>query len=334
MSDLLPWLVNSFAELQQRRVQGRLAHALLLIGPAGIGKLQLVERFAQSLLCAEPHPDGQPCGQCHACTLYAAGTHPDLFRLMPEDESKNIRIDQIRALIEAMTLSSHYGRYKVVILNPADAMNIAAANALLKTLEEPPTDTVLLLITDRPSFLPATIRSRCQSLRLTLPTREAGEAWLAARLDNPEVAPVLLALAGGAPLAALEQAEDQLTRRQELLNGWQQLAYGKADPVKMAAEWVKPDFQLPISWVYGWVADMIRLRSGGENQLTNQDAKATLQKLAEELDLPRLYALLDRVLEVRKLASSQVNPQTLMEGVLLYWSNMPRNRQSVQANQQ
>ena len=334
MRELLPWLVTSFAELQQRRSQGRLAHALLLNGPAGIGKQQLAEFFAQSLLCADPQADGSPCDQCHACSLYKAGTHPDLFRLSPEGDSKNIRIDQIRSLIEGISLSSHYGRYKVVILYPAHAMNIAAANALLKTLEEPPTNTVLLLITDRPSFLPATIRSRCQSLRLALPARQEGEAWLAAQLDNPEAATVLLALAGGAPLAALDQAEEHLARRQELLRGWQQLARGKADPVKLAADWVKPDIQLPISWVYGWVADMIRLRSGGENQLTNQDAKGTLQNLAQELDLTRLYGLLDRVLEARKLTNSQVNSQTLMEGILLYWSNIPRNRLSVRADKQ
>jgi len=178
MNTLLPWLVSTFADLQQRRAQGRLAHALMFVGPAGIGKHQLAERFAQSLLCAQPHADGQPCGHCHACSLYAAGTHPDLFRLSPEEDSKNIRIDQIRALIEGMSLSSHYGRHKVVILNPADAMNIAAANALLKTLEEPPADTILLLVTDRPSFLPATIRSRCQTLRLALPARDEAQAWL------------------------------------------------------------------------------------------------------------------------------------------------------------
>ena len=292
MNTLVPWLVSTFADLQQRRAKGRLAHALMFIGPAGIGKHQLAERFAQSLLCAQPHADGQPCGQCHACSLYAAGTHPDLFRLSPEEDSKNIRIDQIRALIERISLSSHYGRHKVVILNPADAMNIAAANALLKTLEEPPADTILLLITDRPSFLPATIRSRCQTLRFALPARDEAQAWLATQLGNPEEAAVLLALAGGAPLAAQDLAEEQLTRRQEMLNDWQQLARGKADPVKLAADWVKPGLRLPITWIYGWVADMIRLRNGGENQLTNQDAKAALQNLAEELDLTRLYGLL------------------------------------------
>jgi DNA polymerase-3 subunit delta' len=331
MNTLLPWLVSTFADLQQRRAQGRLAHALMFVGPAGIGKHQLAERFAQSLLCAQPHADGQPCGHCHACSLYAAGTHPDLFRLSPEEDSKNIRIDQIRALIEGMSLSSHYGRHKVVILNPADAMNIAAANALLKTLEEPPADTILLLVTDRPSFLPATIRSRCPTLRLALPARDEAQAWLATQLGNPEEAAVLLALAGGAPLAALDLADEQLARRQEMLNGWQQLASGKADPVKLAADWVKPGLRLPITWIYGWVADMIRLRNGGENQLTNQDAKAALQNLAEELDLTLLYGLLDRVTETIKLANSQVNPQTLMEGILLYWSNLPRNAISRQA---
>ena len=246
MNTLVPWLVSTFADLQQRRAKGRLAHALMFIGPAGIGKHQLAERFAQSLLCAQPHADGQPCGQCHACSLYAAGTHPDLFRLSPEEDSKNIRIDQIRALIERISLSSHYGRHKVVILNPADAMNIAAANALLKTLEEPPADTILLLITDRPSFLPATIRSRCQTLRFALPARDEAQAWLATQLGNPEEAAVLLALAGGAPLAAQDLAEEQLARRQEMLNGWQQLASGKVDPVKLAADWVKPGLRLAI----------------------------------------------------------------------------------------
>jgi DNA polymerase-3 subunit delta' len=212
-------------------------------------------------------------------------------------------------------------------------MNIAAANALLKTLEEPPADTVLLLITDRPSFLPATIRSRCQALRLALPTKEEAQNWLAAQLGNPEEAAVLLALAGGAPLAAQDLAEEQLARRQELLSGWQQLANGKADPVKLAAEWVKPNLHLPITWMYGWVADMIRLRSGVKDGLTNQDAAVTLQNLAQELDLTRLYGLMDRVLEAIKLANSQVNPQTLMEGILLYWSNLPRNTMSRQAKQ-
>ncbi len=331
MNELYPWQADVFADLQQRREQARLAHALLITGPAGIGKLQLANVFTQSLLCAEPHADGLACGQCHACSLFAAGNHPDLFRLSPEDDSKVIKIDQVRALIEKITLSSHYGRHKVVILNPADAMNIAAANALLKTLEEPPSDTVLLLITNRPSFLPATIRSRCQSLRLALPPTEMALSWLTAQLDNPQDAAVLLGLAAGAPLAAEALAAEQLARRTDMLHSWQQLAVGKADPVKLAADWVKPDLHLPISWVYGWVADMIRIRSGSEEQLANMDAKATLQKLAQELDLTRLYGLLDRVVETIKLANSQVNAQTLMEGILLYWSNMPRKKLSGQA---
>ena len=92
MNELVPWLATTYADLQQRRAQGRLAHALLLTGPAGIGKQQLAERFAQSLLCAQPQADGQPCGQCHACSLYAAGTHPDLFRISPEEDSKNTKL--------------------------------------------------------------------------------------------------------------------------------------------------------------------------------------------------------------------------------------------------
>lgn len=326
MNDLLPWHQDVFRRLQQQREQGRLPHALLLMGPAGIGKQQLADVFARMLLCEQPGKGGIPCGRCHGCALYTAGSHPDLHILEPADDSRVIKVDQVRALIEALGLRSHYGRAKVVIVSPADSMNVAAANALLKTLEEPPGDTVLLLISARPSFLPATIRSRCQLLRLPLPGTEQARNWLMAQIDTGQDVDALLALAGGAPLGARQAAvEGQLERREQLLSDWQAIAMGQVDPVQIAAKWVKPEALLPISWMYGWVADMIRLRKGRNQCLLNRDVCASLQVLSQQVDLHRLYDLLDRVLEGLRLSSSQVNPQTIVEGLLLYWGNMPRS---------
>lgn len=326
MSELFPWLQSSYEGLIQRREQGRLPHALLLTGPAGIGKHQLAEYFAMSLLCEQPQSGGLPCGQCHGCSLFKAGTHPDLHHLAPAEDSRVIRIDQIRQLINSVSLSSHYGRHKVIIVSPADTMNVAASNSLLKTLEEPPRDTILLLISARPSLLPATIRSRCQTLRLTLPETKQAREWLAQQLGDTQHAELLLALAGGAPLMALHAArEDQLELHGQLLSDWQALATGEADPVRIAANWVKMEPDLPISCMYGWVTDMIRLHSGSESRLMNPANRPALHKLAQELDLARLYGLLDRIVDGIKLTASQVNPQTIMEGLLLYWTNMPRS---------
>ena len=322
---LLPWQHTIFQQLQQCRRENRLPHAILLSGPAGIGKQALAEAFALSLLCESPHTDGTACGACHACAMLRAGSHPDLHRIGPEDISKNIRIDQIRALIETLSLRSHYGRHKVVILNPADAMNTAAANSLLKTLEEPPSDTILLLLSARPSRLPATIRSRCQTLHMATPHPEEAASWLKSQLEAGQETETLLALAGGAPLTALQLAEDErLASRKQMLSDWLQLANGEGDPVRLASNWVKPDAALPITWIYGWLTDMIRLRASQTTRLNNPDAKATLQKLAEELDLQRIYGMLDRVQDAMRLLDSQVNPQMILEGILLYWRNLPR----------
>ncbi|HID48331.1 MAG TPA: hypothetical protein EYP40_01755, partial [Chromatiales bacterium] len=126
---------------------------------------------------------------------------------------------------------------------------------------------------------------------------------------------------------AARQAADEarLERRAQMLQDWQAMATGQADPVVIAAKWVKPEAGLPISWMYGWVADMIRLRNGDMQHLLNRDARAALQRLAREVDLNRLYDLLDRILEGLRLIGTQVNPQSIVEGLLLYWSNMPRS---------
>jgi len=326
MNQLLPWHTEVYASLLTRFTDGTLPHALLFNGPPGIGKHRLAEALATRMLCQSPEASGLACGQCHACQLMAAATHPDLFRLHPEESSKLIRIDQIRQLIENLSLSAHYGGYRVVLIQPAEVMNSAAANSLLKTLEEPPSNTVIILVSAQPALLPATIRSRCQQVRLAVPPQAAARNWLQQQMPTEGDVDHLLALSYGAPLAAcaLAQAET-LPQRQQMIADWQGLASGQGDPVKLAANWAKPDAQMPLEWIYGWLSDMIRLRASFSARLINPDARAALQKLADGLDLKRLYDLLGRVEDAIRLQQSAVNSQTLLEGILLQWCHLPRS---------
>jgi len=317
--NVLPWQTEAFTALQRRRQAGNLPHALLLTGPEGIGRRHFADALAASLLCLSPQADGRACGACQACLLRQAGTHPDLLILSPE-ESSVIRIDQIRELIEHLSLSRHHAAWRVVIIDPAEAMNVAAGNALLKTLEEPPPETLLILLASRPARLPATIRSRCQRLSLTQPPRAAALAWL--REQGADGAEALLDLAGGAPVAALALGQEALARHGTLFRQWIDLAAGRADPVKLAAEWIKPDAERPIQWIQAWVGDMIRLRQGARAR--QAETEGALQNLAGAIDLVRLHRLLDRVQEARRLLGSQVNEQTILEGILIYWANLPR----------
>jgi len=319
--NVLPWHAEMLTILLQRQQEGQLPHALLLTGPEGIGRHAFAEMLAAALLCLNPAEDGTACGECTACRLRTAGTHPDLLHLAPED-SQVIRIDQIRDLIEQLALSPHHAAWRVVILAPAEALNVAAANALLKTLEEPPPRTLLILLASRPARLPATIRSRCQLLRLPPPSQPEAVAWL--RKQGVEAPEAALQLAGGAPLIARDLDADLLRRHGELFGQWVALAAGEADPVKLAGEWIKPDANWPIQWMQQWLGDMIRLRHGGPARMG--EMADALQTLAGTIDLQRLHRLLERVDEARRLLDSQVNVRTLIEGLLIHWSNLPRHK--------
>jgi len=208
------WHKSDFEGLLARKEA--LPHALLFRGNPGIGKLALAESLARALLCEQPGPGGSACGQCTACGWMAQGSHPDFRRLEPEilaeqnereeggekKASLQIQVEQVRTLADFINVSSHRGGVKVVLIHPAETLNIHAANALLKNLEEPPARTYFLLVAHRWHQLLPTIRSRCQNVALPPPPVEAARDWLKQQgLRNPELA---LAQAGGAPLLALE----------------------------------------------------------------------------------------------------------------------------------
>lgn len=211
---IAPWLQSSWSQLQSRCRENRLPHALLFAAPKGLGKREFAFALAAALLCDSPSTSAFACGHCRACVLRQAGTHPDHHHVSYglRDDGKlrsEIVVDQIRELCEQFARTSARGGWRIGIIDPADMLNRNAANALLKTLEEPEANVVIMLVADDPARLPATIRSRCQQVELPMPATEDALAWLVAQgIESAHAAEVLI-LADGNPGEALQLASPE-----------------------------------------------------------------------------------------------------------------------------
>lgn len=298
--------------LEAYRCQQRLPQALLLSGPAGLGKRQLVEQFAKVLLC-EHH---SACGNCFACRLFEAKTHPDWINIAPE-AGKELTVDKMRSLIEALALKPQYGQGKVVVIEASDRMNQAVANSFLKTLEEPTPQTVIILLSEFPSRLPATIRSRCQHLKLAIPPLAVSSQWLQRQGFTEDVAALALALNGGAPLKARDWLlSDAPLKREEFLKTWVQLLARRKDPVLLAQRWQNEPLDQIITWLLALTADLVYLAMGFGERL-NPDQRILLQDQAKRLNLTRLIQFWQRLLEVREALHTHLNQALLLESVFL-----------------
>ena len=250
------WLAPAIASLSAARKAGRLPHALLIHDSAGAGGDWLANWAASVAMCLTP--DEAPCGKCIGCVRVAKNQHPDLMRVVPIEDSKQLRIEQVRELAQELSLTSHQGGYKVGILSPADSMNRFAANALLKTLEEPPARTLLILVASQPSRLPATILSRCQKLKVRAPTRAESLEWLQATHGAGDWNGVLDVL-GDAPFAAAEADPKAIpTLGAETRRTLEEMEQGTADPVATAERWHRADTALRLRCFETWLTDRIQ----------------------------------------------------------------------------
>lgn len=326
----LPWHTISWEALCRARAVGCLPHALLVTGPLGVGKRRLVAALARSLLCARPDARGLACGHCRECELLAAGTHPDYLEIGPDPESKSdeIKVDAVRRLAATDALTAHRGGYKVIVLDPAQNMNPNAANSLLKTLEEPAPDTLLCLVCEQPGRLPATIRSRCQALRLPAPPESQALDWLRRHTDSAEVE-ILLRLAYGAPLRALALLEEErLPQRAQALAGLVEVARGNRDPVTEAAAWNAREPAVLLDWLASWVSDLLRLASSHPAPfLINRDKGEELRQLAAWLDPRAGHRYLMRLFKARAEGYSSLNALLLYESFLMQWAKLFRPEQ-------
>ncbi len=329
---LLSWQQHSWEHLCSYIAQKRIPQALLITGNKGLGKQQLANQFAVALFCATPQANGIACGLCSSCLLVNAETHPDFIQVRPEEPGKGITIGQIRSLITRLTLKPQFETYRVVIINPADKMNNAAANAFLKCLEEPTERTLIILITEKPTKLPATIISRCQKLVVATPDKETVVDWLAETLQcNADINKTLrsnVALAQGAPLLALDYANDEtLTLRNECFDAWMAIAKQLKSPVIIAEDWHKLSASPLIFWITSWIIDLIKCfyHTKVEN-LYNPDLNEQLQELSQQLELKGLYKLYDLLLMGRQRLDTQINRQLLFEEILIQWHELNRSK--------
>ncbi|TWC39017.1 DNA polymerase III delta prime subunit [Pseudomonas sp. SJZ079] len=325
MVDVYPWQAALWRQLVGRTQH---AHAYLLHGVAGIGKRALAERLMAYLLCRQPTDVGA-CGQCKACHLLAAGTHPDNFILQPEEPDKPIKVDQVRELVSFVVQTAQLGGRKVVLVEPAEAMNLNAANALLKSLEEPSGDTVLLLVSHQPSRLLPTVRSRCVQQACPLPTAAMSLAWLAEALPDSteEERGELLYLAAGSPLAAVRmQAQGVRQQRTQVVEGVKKLLKQQLAPSQLAESWNAVPLALLFDWFCDWTQLMLRYQmTRDEAGLGQGDMRKVVQYLAEKTPQPKVLRVQDWLLAQRQkvIGKANLNRVLLLEALLVQWASLP-----------
>ncbi len=318
-----PWLHKAWAQLLARWRQHSVPNALLLDGGNGVGKRALALGYAKFLLCSGDKAHGSWCGGCENCRWFDAEVHPDFHLLVGEGKSGQIKVDQVRALNTKLFLTSHSGGYKVAVLAYAEQMNLNAANSLLKSLEEPPADTLFVLLSHDAGRLPVTVRSRCQRLSLPLPEPAEAIAWL--RAQHVSEAERCLSLAGGAPLLARRIAQERgVEVHDRLLEDLLQVTADPASGVTVAEKWKQQDLARVFSWMLAWATGLIRLKLGAGARQNDTETTAGLRLLNNRVDLPLLFNVYDQLLLANKRLQQSANQQLLLESVLLCWAGAVR----------
>lgn len=301
------WLAPAMDALRRAQRAARLGHALLIHADPGCGGELLAAWATQLVLCRQR---GAPCGECIDCRRCSAAMHPDVFAVQPTGDSKQIRVADVRDFCAELALTSHGGGYRVGVVAPADSLNAAAANSLLKTLEEPPPRALIVLVSATPSRLPATVRSRCVRLRVTAPGRTATFAWLGERGKTGDLIAAADTL-GDAPLTLLEADLAGIGRvRAECVRALDEVERGRAEPSQLAERWSREDYALRLACIEAWLGARIRLSA------TRSNGNIALQ-----------FGLLDAVRELRREIDTPLNKSVALERWLWRLASADTERQ-------
>ncbi|MEK1911009.1 MAG: DNA polymerase III subunit delta' [Pseudomonas chlororaphis] len=325
MAEAFPWQDELWQQLAGRAQH---AHAYLLHGPAGIGKRALAERLMARLLCQRP-AGLDACGQCKSCLLLQAGSHPDNYVLEPEEADKAIKVDQVRELVSFVVQTAQLGGRKVVLIEPVESMNINASNALLKSLEEPSGDTVLLLVSHQPSSLLPTIKSRCVQQACPLPSEAMSLQWLSKALPDcsEEERVELLTLAAGSPLAAVSlQAQGAREQRAQVVDEVKKLLKQQQSPTQLAEGWNAIPLLLLFDWFCDWSSLILRYQlTQDEEGLGLADMRKVVQYLAQKSSQAKVLEIQDWILAQRQkvLNKANLNRVLLLEALLVQWAALP-----------
>ncbi|MBE9567347.1 MAG: DNA polymerase III subunit delta' [Proteobacteria bacterium] len=331
---IFPWQQTQWQQIDQLISTGRLPHAMFLHGNEGLGKTDFAVSMAASVLCKQPDENHHACGVCSSCHLLAASTHPDLHYLKPTAKKNStskkpalsIRIEEIRDLCEKLNQTSQFSGYRVAILEQADQMTLAAANSLLKTLEEPGKGVLMLLVSARAQRLPITIRSRCQSLRFTVPDEATALNWLKTdglKGENykDEQLQQSLRQAYGSPLAALQQLEE--AEQYQLLAEAMTASLSGKNALDYPAKLIRYNKVKILEAMLNWVSDLSRIVAcGPEASIVNEAHRSMLKIRSKKIDPLRLYRFQDQLNFNLRHSSIAVNEQLLWENLLLSWDNL------------
>ncbi|HEX4797872.1 MAG TPA: DNA polymerase III subunit delta' [Burkholderiales bacterium] len=313
-------------------IQERLPHAILIRGAEGSGELEFAQGVAQSLLCENPRGDRRGCGVCPACGWFAQGNHPDFRLLVPdsllpesqeegaeparkEKRSEQIRIEQVRELADFLAVGTHRAGRRIILIYPADAMNANTQNALLKNLEEPPPETVFLLVSAQPDRLLPTVRSRCMKFTLPLPDPAQVARWLKEQgVKQPEAA---LASAGGAPLAALKAAGSE-SDRLRFIEGLRDPGF---DPIALAETVLRvPPWDL-VGWLQRWSYDLLLERVAGRIHY-HVDHEGVIADTSRNCEAADISTYLRGLTQARSLARHPLNAKLFVEDLLLQYQRL------------
>jgi DNA polymerase-3 subunit delta' len=318
-----PWQQTQWRQLWRAKKEQRLPHALLFSGIAGTGKAEFAAHFARALLCQAVDENGMYCNICHMCRLTESGAHADFLWVQPEKESSAIKIDQIREVSEFIHQTGLQSHYRIVVIHPANQMNANAANALLKTLEEPPASALLILISHQLSQLPPTVVSRCQHILFPQPNQKDALQWLEKQDGLQSVnKELVLNLANGAPLAAKRLvSEGLLGIRETLFQLLYSLSQKESDPIQSAISLHTEDTLMLMDFMLSWVMDLMRLQVGAES-IINHDYHAQLSDLSKRTELQRNVKLMENLIALRKQISEgfNLNKQLTWEAVFIRWA--------------
>lgn len=312
------WLLAHWRRLVQARHKQQLAHAILIYGPRGLGKRRLAAGFVRSLFCSQPDEQGMACGLCRDCRFVQAGTHPDALSVCAPDGAV-IRIDDIREMNRFLYYTGQRGFMRVALIDAAENMNLNAANSILKTLEEPPPGVLLILLSDDYLQVAATVRSRCLALRCCYPQKAVARSWLQNRLGEQYDVGLLLALAQGAPLLALQYADESfMRRRHELWSVLQAIAERRLPPAQAVEQVFAEVRRADLRCLLSWQIDMVKLKLCENTEaVSNPDLKHDLLRLARCFTLQALFCGYDQALALyHQAANSQLNRQLQLEAYL------------------
>lgn len=327
---LYPWQNELWQQLVRMRT--RMPHALLLQGRQGIGKGNFAEALAQYLLCEQSAEAQAACGTCQSCHWFLQQNHPDFRRIEPEEaattaedaaadtkpgKKRQISVDQIRDLADFFGLSSHREGLRVVLIQPAESLNLASANALLKMLEEPPPGFLFLMVTHQPQRLLPTIRSRCMRMDFPVPGTAVSEGWLSGQ--GIEHAAMRLAYVGGAPLQALD-LDDSLQKRLQALHAMLGSAESM-DPFAATALCIKEGLGNTVEALSKWIYDLLSAALAGEVRFHLQQVQA-LQALAKEVDLAKLLDYQRILDETRRHSLHPLNAELQLESLMIQYTQL------------